>query len=664
MAVSISISITQNSQNVTNNTSNITAKVTASWTNGSNNRVVNASGVPQAKGWLKIDGTTYDFASTFNDSTTSTGSKVIFTKTVTVTHASDGKKTLECSASYSTYVSSGTVTASASKTLTTIPRKSTLSVGNGTLGTAQTLTVTEQASSFTHTITAKCGTTTTTICTKSTNNSISFTPPLSWASQNTTGTSVSVTYTITTYSGDTSVGSNTYTKTCSIPTSVKPSCSITVTDATNYSSTYGDFVKDLSKFKVTVSATTSYDSPIASYKTTANGSTYTSNTFTTGTIDSSGTVTITATVTDKRGRSASVSVKKTVLNYAPPSISKLTVKRCNEDGSDNDQGEYVQVSFNASATNIDNKGLNNPEYSLRYKKTSESVYKDGDLTAYSGQYSITDGLLTFAADSSNSYDVEFSVTDGIKTVKRATTASTGFTLMHWNALGNGMGIGKISEIPYLFDIGLPTRLNGGLLYPVLPPETDIDAVRTPNMYVGENVSSYNYVNCPLKSGTFTLEVISQGTNGQLLQRLIQCNKTDRQVFERTFYTNAWGEWHEEWYTTWKTATLASGFTNYYSSGSEAPKYRRHGNMVEIRGTVKPTSDIEYSTEYTSIFTLPEGYRPDSSVFTLCQGSGACVWLMQVNSDGRVGFTRYRNGDTNTTATSSVWLPFHCTFLVG
>ena len=54
MAVSISIGITQNSQNITNNTSNVTVTVTAKWTGGSYNTV-------KKSGWLKIDGEKYEF---------------------------------------------------------------------------------------------------------------------------------------------------------------------------------------------------------------------------------------------------------------------------------------------------------------------------------------------------------------------------------------------------------------------------------------------------------------------------------------------------------------------------------------------------------------------------------------------------------------------------
>lgn len=653
MAVSLSLSITQNSQSIANNTSNVTVKATVKWTSGSFNQL-------QKSGWVKIDGTTYDFTSSFNYSGTTSGSQVIFTKTVNVSHNSDGTKTLSCSASYTTGVSSGTITASTSKVLTTIPRKSTLSVGNGTLGTPQTLTVTEQASSFTHTITAKCGSASTTVCSKSTNNSISFTPPLSWASQNTTGTSVSVTYTITTYNGSTSVGSNTYTKTCSIPASVKPSCTISVTDPTGISDIYGvnGYVKGVSKFKVVVTPTTSYGSAIASYKTTANGGTYTTASFTTDVLATSGELTIKATVTDKRGRSGTSSITVDVRNYSFPSVSKLTVHRCNEDGSPNDEGKCVKVVFDASATDIN--GTGSSSIYLDYKKTTESQYTTINLV--NDQVSVTDFTYIFDADSGSSYNVRVSIEDDLgNTATRATTASTAFTLMHFGASGRCIAFGKLAELEDVADFAFSIMPRHGFRYLTLEPETDLDDIRTPNIYVGENVSTYSYANCPITSGTFTLEVVPGGDNGQVKQILTRCDKYGRNVYERTYYTSSWSDWYGEWKMA--DLTKAGNFANYYNSGSEAPRYRRVGELVEIRGTVKPTADIAYSTDYTTIFTLPRGYCPSTSVFTLCQGSGHCVWLMRVDTDGNVGLTRYRNGDVSTTATTTVWLPFHCTFLV-
>lgn len=665
MAVSISLSITQNSQNISNNTSNVTVKVTASWTGGSNNRVVNASGVPQAKGWVKIDGTSYDFASTFNDSVTNTGSKVICTKTVDVKHANDGKKTLSCSASYTTGVSSGTVTASASKTLTTIPRESTLAAKNGTLGTSLTMKVTKNNTNYAHTIKATCGSKTTTLCDRKTYTDVTYTPPLDWASQNTTGTSVSVKYTITTYASTASnsaqIGTaRTYTTTCSIPASVKPSCKVSVTDATSYYNTYGGYVKGYSKFKITVTPTMAYDSPITSYKTTANGSTYTIANFTTDVLNSHGSLTITAMVTDKRGRTSNAAkVTVSVLDYLPPAIKSLNVQRGYlTDGTTftkNDQGDHIMVYYDWDFTKLNDKNSITAA-TLEYKKSSDTNY-----TLVQPFY-INSGNWPFEADTGSSYDIRLTITDKLSSTSKTTSASTAFTIMHWNAEGNGMAIGKVSELPGVFDVGMQTRLLGGLVYPILEPGYDLDECHTPGFYAGENVSTYNYLNCPLTSGTFTLEVLSMGDNGQRMQRLTQCHIRSPIVFERMYYKSAgWGDW----FGGWAYPTIGSEFAVYAADGtSSKPAYRKDGRLVEIRGIVKPVVDIAGSTDMHTIITVPEGYRPNSPVYVVCQGSGNCTWLLRVNnSDGTVALSRYRNGDATATASAGTWLPFQVTYLV-
>ena len=374
--------------------------------------------------------------------------------TKTITHDSNGDASFSVSIKAAVYGTSVNCTGSKTFELTNIPRKSTLSVGNGPLGTAQTLTVTRKSSSFKHTIKATCGSASTTICTKSSSTSISFTPPLSWASQNTTGTSVTVKYTITTYNGDTSVGSNSYTKTCSIPSSVTPSCSISVSDAMGYESEFGNFIKGLSKFKIDVTAKKAYDSAIASYSTTANGSTYTSSSFTTDVVKSSGDLTIKSTVKDKRGRSGTTSVTKSVLDYSYPKISLLKVSRCNSDGSANDQGEYVKITFSCVVTALNDK--NTASYVVKYKKTTESEYTVVELTDYNNAYSVTNATHIFAADSGSSYNIQLAVQDAFKTTTADTSASTGFTLINWLASGLGMAFGKVAELSNYLDIGFKT----------------------------------------------------------------------------------------------------------------------------------------------------------------------------------------------------------------
>ena len=465
---------------------------------------------------------------------------VVASGTYTFTHNNDGTKSFSASAEAGIYNVAVNCTGSGSFTLDTIARKSTLSASNGTLGTAQTLTVTRQASSLTHTITYKCGSASGTIATKSSSTSISWTPPLSLASQNTTGTSVSVAFTITTYSGDTSVGSDSKSITCTMPASVRPSCTLTVTDYTGNADKYGAYIQGVSRFRVEVTTTTSYSSAIASYSTTANGAKYASATFTTGVLTSSGTLTIAATVTDKRGRTGTASVTRSVLAYTAPTISSLSVHRCNSDGTENDQGTHVRVNFGASVSGLSNK--NSAAYTLEYKKTSASSYTSVTLSAYAGRYSVTDGSYIFAADTGASYNVRLTARDDFNSTTTTTSVSTAFTLMHWLSSGLGMAIGKISELANVLDIGLKTRFTGGILHPVLAPDTDLNNVRTPNTYVGGNLSTYHYANCPLDSGTFTLEVTGAGETDQVKQRIQSCGKVASRAFERYYYSGTWGDW--------------------------------------------------------------------------------------------------------------------------
>ena len=532
MAISISISITQNSQNISANTSNVTVAVKATWTYGSYNKL-------EKSGWLNIDGTVYDFTSPFNTAQLNSGSQTLFSKKVNVSHNGDGAKVLKCSASYTSGVSSGTVAASASKTLTTIPRKSTMSVSNGTLGTAIKMTVSRKSSNFSHAIMYECGKTSGTVVGQTDNTSISWTPPLSLASQNTTGTTVSITLKLTTFNGSTSLGMNSYTITCSMPNSVAPTCALAVSDPTGNFDKYGVYVQGLSKFDVTVTPTISYNSAIASYKVNANNSIYTKASFTTGALKSYGTLEVYALVTDTRGRTGSASKRFTVLNYNAPIVNSLTVKRCNADGVENNKGEYVIVAYSGEITPLDDK--NGARYTLMYRKTSETAYTSVTLPLPEQKY-YADDTYIFPADTGSSYDVLLSISDDFNTSSRATSVSSAFTLMHWLKSGLGMAIGKIAELDNVFDIGMQTRFFGGILHPVLEPETDLNEIRTPNTYVGANVSTYNYENCPISGGTFSLTVTGMGESGQVKQRLEECRKTDARVYERVYYTGGWGEW--------------------------------------------------------------------------------------------------------------------------
>ena len=561
--VEYKITVTQNSQNITNNTSNVTVSVEFYRTN------TGYSTYGTGTVYCKINGTTYSAAVGPDDKITSSGI-ILFSKKLDITHNSDGSKTLACSA----WISHNAITSSEqnyNQALTAIPRKSTLSVSNGTLGITQTLTVTKQASGFTSTITAVCGSAYTTVCTKSASTSVPFTPPIAWASQNKTGTSVSVKYTITAYNGNTSLGSNTHTTTCAIPSSVKPSCVVTVADNNGYYATYGAYIKGKSKINVTVAPTLSYDSPIASYSTTANGSTYTASSFTTGVLKTAGNCVINSTVTDKRGRTSVANSKtRAVLDYSEPTISKLSVGRCEQNGNENDKGEYIKATFSCAVTSlITSDKANTSIYSLLYKKSVDQEFTSIDISDLNldDTYSITDQNVIFAADSGSSYDVKLIIEDDFNTgnnaISKIVPVSTGVAILHFKADGTGVGIGKVSEISGALDIGFKTRLNGGLIYPILAAGTDLNDVRIPNKYILANQNSSDYSNTPFTDGTATLTVESCGDADQVRQEIIYCHKTMSTKYERFYYSQSWGNWV-------LMPIIQSGFISITPSASNTP----------------------------------------------------------------------------------------------
>lgn len=353
---------------------------------------------------------------------------------------------------------------------------------------------------------------------------INWTPPISWASQNTTGTSVTVILKLLAkidFLGNEYTIYNTKTVSISIPTSVKPSTSMALSDTMGYLSKYGSYIRYKSKVKVQLTNTLSYNSPISSYNIKANGVTYTTNPVTTDVLKTAGTNTITAYVTDKRGRSSNtVSKNITVLDYANPSVS-FSVRRCNEDGTLNENGGYCKVTYSVSISSLSNK--NSKTLKLSYKVSSESTTTDVTLPMTS--YSVTNQNYIFQASDDKSYNVSLSATDDFITTTKSTVLSTAFTLMHFNKSGKGLAIGKISEGDK-FEVAMPAEFKNGIngipdlksaidnagLLPTteIPANTNLNTVSYCNVgryYCPYDVKVATLSNCPTLNA-FVMEVYS------------------------------------------------------------------------------------------------------------------------------------------------------------
>lgn len=374
----------------------------------------------------------------------------IKTGTKTITHNNNGSRSFTITLGAAVYGTSVNCKGSGTFALNTIGRASTLNVSGGTLGVAQTITADRKVSSFTHTLTWECGSYSGTIATKSTATSWSFTPPLELANTATQLFPAGVYFKLTTYNGSTVVGTSDQTVVMKIPTSIKPTCTVNITDPTGYSATYGGYVQGKSKMQVTVSANPAYSSPITSYSIIANGNTYSDNPATTGVITASGTNTIIGKATDKRNRTGSATTTINVLEYSSPKIT-FTMHRCDQDGTENMTGSYCKVSYKAVITSLSNK--NSKSIKLRYKKTSDTTYTFRTINM--GSYT-QEGSEIFSAEDGSSYNVQMQAIDSFETSTTTAELSTGFSIMHIAASGKGLAIGKISQADE-FEVGMDAK---------------------------------------------------------------------------------------------------------------------------------------------------------------------------------------------------------------
>lgn len=380
-------------------------------------------------------------------------------KSITVAHNNMGKGSVGLSADWhSGFTSSYTpssLTVSGTVNLPDIPRASSVSASGLVLGSAGALVVTRAVSTFTHTIKLKCGSAAqVTVVTKSSATSIPYTPPLDWAVQNTSGTSVNIAAEITTYNGDTVVGTNTTTLTAFIPASVKPTLSVSLSDTSGYQPTYG-WVQGKSSLKATFSAAGSYGSTIKAKSLTIGGKAASPDGA--NALTGSGAMAVVATVTDSRGRTASVTKNITVNAYSGPGIQDLTFVRgsyANSVWTENSMGADIKLTFTLSLQLTGNKA---------------SV----EITGASAMTDQTSGakavyLVSFGTDTTSVVQVK--ATDSLgTTVTREITIPTVSVPMNMSFTLPGVCFGGVAEHEKVVEFKWPILYLGKSLLDCLHP---------------------------------------------------------------------------------------------------------------------------------------------------------------------------------------------------
>lgn len=453
------MTITQNKRNASTNQSNVTVKMYAqsdSSSYGAYNLDASGNTVKMTVNGKQVVNKT--MAMDFRSKAT----VQLASWTGAISHGSDGSKKLDCSGSFSisgsSYLSGGNI--SCSIQLESIPRatKPTLSDSTVALGSAVTINISPAVSSWTHNIYYRIGTGDWVRFATDVKSNYSWTVPLTIASSYPTATKGTITIGLNTYNGSTQIGgTQTVNLDITIPASVVPSVSaIAVSEAASGLSNFG-FVQTKSKLKIVASASGSYSSSIRSYVYNIGSQSYSGleNTYTmSDEVRDSGTVAVTVTVTDSRGRTASKTVNITVLAYSPPQITHFECSRCGDaNGSANANGQYLKVTFGYSVSPLNNK--NKANYLLKY-----SVYDDGKWGGLTSgtQYTYSETFISATAilNTASTYQIGLVVTDSFGTASFYKEIGTAVRLLSYIVKRFAIAIGKIPEIDNIFDVALET----------------------------------------------------------------------------------------------------------------------------------------------------------------------------------------------------------------
>ena len=495
------------------------------------------------KSWsVTVNGTSYSGTNTVGIGNNST--KTLASGQTVINHNADGTKSFTYSFSQEFGItfggsSIGTKTGSGTGILDTLPRATTptLSVQTVDMGGAVTISLPRASTAFTHDLAyAFAGGSYIAIAT-GVATSHSWTVPLSLADSIPNAASGTVTIRCVTKNGTATVGTTTVLLTAKVPTSVVPSISsVAVIEATGGLATFGAYIQSKSSLRVSITAAGARGSTIKSYASTLLGKTYTGQTWTSGVLNQSGTLSIVTTVTDSRGRTASKTTDITVLAYTTPSISTFIVSRADYNGAATTEGTYLSARTVYAVASLD--GKNTAEAKLEYRRAGTTSWSTlVTYTSPSLNGTLTPKGTTFSTD----YEWEFrlTVTDEFDASTTYTALMpSGAVILDIRADGKGLAFFKTSTKD---GVEIAGELPGSAI--PLQTSANLNSLTSPGFYVIPTTTISGTISNKPYTDTATASIRVERTGETSLRQTLQkSTKTDGVIYERGYESGSWGAW--------------------------------------------------------------------------------------------------------------------------
>lgn len=592
---------------------------------------------------------------------------MLIDRTVTIRHENDGKKSFAFSATFSGGGgwSPGTLTISSNSfTLSTIPRSSSVRVGAGTIGSAITININRQNSSFKHTVRYKWAGKSGTIA-SNVDTSMSWTIPLDFANDIPNSASGTGTIFVDTYSGSTKTGTQSTTFTASVPANIKPTFNgVTLSDlngaAQNLIPSGNTFIQVISNIKVAFNGAKGvYGSSITGYRAEIVGRNQatSSNGGSLGIMNYHGTIKIIASVSDSRGRwSDTKEVSATVLEYFASALS-FSIARTGSTSS------TLTVTRNAKIAPLTVSGSQKNTMTLTFKVarlgTNAFTVDNGQATGtWSSISSLVNSRANLAGNylANQSWVVIGSLEDKFTRTEFLVNVATESVVFSYDR--SGVGVNKIRE-------------RGAL---------DVKG----DIYVNDKpIQQYQLTdyNGGLSRGSAQWDDVwnKQGTEFGWRSGKYADNPTG----------NDWGLFQNYWLDSWKGVQFFTGvttnrffFRTYNNNSRWSPSQwkeiatkddlqkivtrkielgwfingnvTRNGNLVTI-STERKITNIDTVSDYREIKeTIPVGFRPAQEANFVLQGisdltvTGTAIFHLA--TDGKIRLTSKARGNKYWTGT--------------
>lgn len=625
----LNIYIEQVSQDIANNSSRVRWRATVDRDGGY--RTWNAENGSVLSVWLNgssVYKSNLSFETEGQETTLASGE-------ATIPHDSDGTKTMSVWASFDANNGiHGNITISTNYTFDKIPRSTQISSleGNRNLGSLHTVIFNRKVNSFTHQVWYRVFGSDWIDLGKNHTTSVSFTPQLDLARYLPKTSSGVMDICIRTYNGTTQIGSDVYSNGWyfKIPDSVKPTFTgLSLTDMNTVARQLlsgNDFLQIISDIQVNFNnASGAYGSTITGYRAeivnkkmvvTKNGGSF-------GIMNFSGLATIRAYVVDSRGKQSDTKdITINVIEYYAPSFSFSALRTRGNPNT-------LQVLRNARIAPIMQSGKQRNVMSLTFKvaQIGNENFTDDNGSA-SGNFTSIHTLTNSAANMAGNYPSNKSfviigkLEDKFTSVEFSTTVATESVVMSYDKNGR-VGIGKVAEF------GKPGSLD--VLGDIYADGQQVQQFQlTQNN--GNSLNAGGDWNSRTNAGIFmgyNLANSPQGGNGWKHVQVFKHN--DNWVVQvaydfggeigaiRAKVNGTWKPWK---YlatkddvsrmlasTNWQNANLQNGWVHH-------PEYEKiqfsksFDGIVYLRGTCKGGK----TTRESIIFTLPENFRPSTTLF--------------------------------------------------